>query len=163
LVLATEVDGAVLVEQNGVKAGRTKHMADLILTKETLDRIDEILQEMLKRSGAHTVLLIDKAGQLISFQGTMDQEKVASLAALTAANYGATTAIARLFGEEEFTLLFHKGREENIHFSNVGDEYLMITVFSNNTHLGLVRLEVRKGLEQIEAMFAENLRQWFNA
>lgn len=138
-------------------------MADLILTKETLDRIDEILLDMLKRSGAHTVLLIDKAGQLISFQGTMDQEKVASLAALTAANYGATTAIARLFGEEEFTLLFHKGREENIHFSNVGDEYLMITVFSNNTHLGLVRLEVRRGLEQIEAMFAENLRQWFNA
>jgi predicted regulator of Ras-like GTPase activity (Roadblock/LC7/MglB family) len=85
------------------------------------------------------VLLIDKAGQLISFQGSMDQEKVASLAALTAANYGATTAIARLFGEEEFTLLFHKGKEENIHFSNVGEEYLMITVFNNNTHLGLVR------------------------
>jgi len=138
-------------------------MADLILTKETLDRIDEILQKLLQKSGAHSVLLIDKAGQLISFQGSMDQEKVASLAALTAANYGATTAIARLFGEEEFTLLFHKGKEENIHFSNVGDEYLMITVFNNNTHLGLVRLEVRKGLQQIDAMFAENLRQWFNA
>lgn len=137
-------------------------MADLILTKQTLDRIDHILQSLLKASGAHTVLLIDKAGQLISFQGSMDQEKVASLAALTAANYGATTAIARLFGEEEFTLLFHKGKEENIHFSNVGEEYLMITVFNNNTHLGLVRLEVRKGLEQIEAMFAESLRQWFN-
>lgn len=138
-------------------------MADLILTKDTLDRIDEILQNLLQKSGSHSVLLIDKAGQLISFQGSMDQEKVASLAALTAANYGATTAIARLFGEEEFTLLFHKGKEENIHFSNVGDEYLMITVFNNNTHLGLVRLEVRKGLQQIEAMFAENLRQWFNA
>lgn len=138
-------------------------MADLILTKQTLDRIDGILQSLLTRSGSHTVLLIDKAGQLISFQGTMDQEKVASLAALTAANYGATTAIARLFGEEEFTLLFHKGKEENIHFSNVGEEYLMITIFNNNTHLGLVRLEVRRGLEQIEAMFAENLRQWFNS
>jgi predicted regulator of Ras-like GTPase activity (Roadblock/LC7/MglB family) len=138
-------------------------MADLILTKQTLDRIDSILQTLLTRSGAHTVLLIDKAGQLISFQGSMDQEKVASLAALTAANYGATTAIARLFGEEEFTLLFHKGKDENIHFSNVGEEYLMITIFNNNTHLGLVRLEVRRGLEQIEAMFAENLRQWFNS
>jgi predicted regulator of Ras-like GTPase activity (Roadblock/LC7/MglB family) len=137
-------------------------MADLVLTKQSLDRIDAILANLLARSGAHTVLLIDKAGQLISFQGSMDQEKVASLAALTAANYGATTAIARLFGEEEFTLLFHKGKDENIHFSNVGDEYLMITIFNNNTHLGLVRLEVRKGLEQIEAMFAENLRQWFN-
>ncbi len=137
-------------------------MADLVLTKQALDRIDSILSEMLGRSGAHTVLLIDKAGQIISFQGSMDQEKVASLAALTAANYGATTAIARLFGEEEFTLLFHKGKKENIHFSNVGEEYLMITVFNNETHLGLIRLEVRKSLEQIEAMFADNLRDWFN-
>ncbi len=138
-------------------------MADLVLTKQLLDRIDAILTEVLQKSGAHTVLLIDKAGQIISFQGTMDPEKVASLAALTAANYGATTAIARLFGEEEFTLLFHKGKKENIHFSNVGEEYLMITVFNNTTHLGLVRLELRKGLEKIEAMFAKNLRDWFNA
>jgi len=138
-------------------------MADLVITKQALDRIDSILSLMLDKSGAHTALLIDKAGQIISFQGSMDQEKVASLAALTAANYGATTAIARLFGEEEFTLLFHKGKKENLHFSNVGEEYLMITIFENNTNLGLVRLEVRKSLEQIEAMFAENLREWFNA
>jgi predicted regulator of Ras-like GTPase activity (Roadblock/LC7/MglB family) len=138
-------------------------MADLVLSREVLDRIDDILLNMLQRSGAHTVLLIDKAGQLVSFKGTMEEEKVASLAALTAANYGATTAIARLFGEEEFTLLFHKGKEENIHFSNVGDEHLMITIFNNNTNLGLVRLEVRKGLEDIEGMFANNLRDWFNS
>jgi len=138
-------------------------MADIVLTKQTLDEVDAILSEMLNRSGAHTVLLIDKSGQIISFQGKMDAEKVASLAALTAANYGATTAIARLFGEEEFTLLFHKGKEENIHFSNVGEECLMITIFNNNTHLGLVRLEVRKGLEKIEGTFAKNLRSWFNS
>ncbi len=138
-------------------------MGDLVLTKQALDRIDSVLANMLKRSGAHTVLLIDKAGQIISFEGSMDQEKVSSLAALTAANYGATTAIARLFGEEEFTLLFHKGKQENLHFSNVGEEYLMITVFNNNTHLGLVRLEVQKGLAEIETMFAQNLREWFNA
>jgi predicted regulator of Ras-like GTPase activity (Roadblock/LC7/MglB family) len=138
-------------------------MADLVLTKQALDKIDSILSGMLERSGAHTVLLIDKAGQIISYQGTMEQEKISALAALTAANFGATTAIARLFGEEDFTLLFHKGKKENIHFSNVGDEYLMITVFNNNTHLGLVRLEMRKSLEQVEAMFAQNLRNWFDA
>ncbi len=137
-------------------------MADLVLTKQDLDRIDAILRQMLQKSGAHTVLFIDKAGQIISFQGSMDEEKVSSLAALTAANYGATTAIARLFGETEFTLLFHKGKKENIHFSNVSDEYLIITVFNNNTHLGLVRLEVRKGLEEMEALLADHLREWFN-
>jgi predicted regulator of Ras-like GTPase activity (Roadblock/LC7/MglB family) len=138
-------------------------MPDLVLSKEALDNIDKVLSTMLSRSGAHTVLLIDKAGQLVSYKGRMDEEKVASLAALTAANYGATTAIARLFGEEEFTLLFHKGKNENIHFSNVGEDHLMITVFNNETQLGIVRLEVRKGLEEIEAMFAKNLRDWFNA
>ncbi len=138
-------------------------MPDIVITENALQNMDKVLGEMLERSGAHTVLLIDKAGQLISFNGSMDQEKVASLAALTAANYGATTAIARLFGEEEFTLLFHKGKKENLHFSSVGEEYLMITVFNNSTHLGLVRLEVRKCLEEIETMFAENLRDWFNS
>lgn len=138
-------------------------MADLVLTKQSLDRLDSILTSLLARSSAHTVLLVDKSGQLISFQGALNEEKVASLAALTAANYGATTAIARLFGEEEFTLLFHKGKEESIHFANVGEECLMVTIFGNNTHLGLVRLEVRKTVEMIEAMFAENLRQWFNS
>ncbi len=137
-------------------------MADLVLSKQALDLIDAALSNMLSRSGSHTVLLIDKAGQLVSHLGAMDEEKIASLAALTAANYGATTAIARLFGEEEFTLLFHKGREENIHFSNVGEDHLMITIFDNNTHLGLVRLEVRKALEDIEKTFAKNLRDWFN-
>jgi predicted regulator of Ras-like GTPase activity (Roadblock/LC7/MglB family) len=138
-------------------------MADLVLTKQALDKIDSILSGMLERSGAHTALLIDKAGQIISYQGLMEQEKISALAALTAANFGATTAIARLFGEEDFTLLFHKGKKENIHFSNVGEEYLMITVFNNNTHLGLVRLEMKKSLEQVEAMFAQNLRNWFDS
>jgi predicted regulator of Ras-like GTPase activity (Roadblock/LC7/MglB family) len=92
----------------------------------------------------------------------MEEEKVSSLAALTAANYGATTAIARLFGETEFSLLFHKGKKENIHFSNVSDEYLIITIFNNDTHLGLVRLEVKKGLEEMEALLADHLREWFN-
>jgi predicted regulator of Ras-like GTPase activity (Roadblock/LC7/MglB family) len=137
-------------------------MADLVLTKDILDRIDSVLSVMLEKSGAHTALLIDKAGQIISFQGSMDQEKVSALAALTAANYGATNAIARLFGEDEFTLLFHKGRKENLHFSNVGEEYLMITVFNEKTHLGLVRLEVDKCLKQMESVFAQNLREWFN-
>jgi predicted regulator of Ras-like GTPase activity (Roadblock/LC7/MglB family) len=137
-------------------------MADLVLTKQDLDRIDSILRNMLQRSGAHTVLLIDKAGQIVSFQGAMEEEKVSSLAALTAANYGATTAIARLFGETEFSLLFHKGKKENIHFSNVSDEYLIITIFNNDTHLGLVRLEVKKGLEEMEALLADHLREWFN-
>lgn len=144
------------------QSGQEEEMADIVITKQALDRIDSILAKMMAKCGAHTVLLIDKSGQIISFQGSMDEGKVASLAALTAANYGATTAIARLFGEEEFSLLFHKGKKENLHFANVGQEYLMITVFDYGTHLGLVRLEVRKGLKEMEAMFAEHLREWFN-
>lgn len=137
-------------------------MADLVLTKRAVDRIDAILAEMLGRSGAHSVLLIDKAGQIISSKGSLNRQKVASLATLSAANHGATSAMAHLFGEKDFTLHFHKGSVENIHFSCVGDDYLMITVFENNTHLGVIRLEVRKSMDQIESVFADNLRDWFD-
>ena len=42
-----------------------------------------------------------------------------SLAALAAGNFGAVDAMAKIVGEEEFSLLFHKGEDENLHFSKV--------------------------------------------
>ena len=59
-----------------LRVGLKTKMADLILTKQAVDRIDSILAEMLGRSGAHSVLLIDKAGQIISSHGSMHQQKV---------------------------------------------------------------------------------------
>ena len=76
-----------------------------------------------------------------------------SLAALAAANFGATSQMARLIGEDDFSLLFHKGKKDSIHFAKVGQEMILITIFGDEVSLGLVRLRVAELTNNIEKIF----------
>jgi len=90
---------------------------NIIITDKDVKKINYCLNKMVSSSMAHSVLLIDRSGQLIAHHGNTPEIDILSLSALTAANFGATAEIARMLGEEEFTLLFHKGRYENVYFS----------------------------------------------
>jgi len=122
---------------------------DLVMSKEAVAGIVRVLDEHLLRSGADCVLLVDQSGNLIVNRGDPSNLDVVSLAALSAANFGATAEIAKLIGEEDFTLLFHKGKKENIHFCRVGKNYLLIILFNKDVSLGLIRLKVSKALPLI--------------
>ena len=117
---------------------------NIIITKRDLEEINLCLNKMVSSSFAHSVLLIARSGQLISYQGNTLDIDVLALSALTAANFGATAEIARLLGEDEFTLLFHKGKTENVYFSAVGDHVIMVTLFDDKTSLGLIRLKINQ-------------------
>ena len=75
---------------------------------------------------------------------------VYSLAALAAGNFGAVSAMAQMIGEEDFSLLFHKGKKESIHFSKVLTDFLLIIIFGHEISLGLLRLKVAESIEKIE-------------
>jgi predicted regulator of Ras-like GTPase activity (Roadblock/LC7/MglB family) len=122
---------------------------NIIITKKDQEKINMCLNKMVSSSFAHCVLLVDRSGQLIAHQGNSPTIDILSLAVLTAANFGATAEIARLLGEEEFTLLFHKGKSENVYFSAIGDHAIMVTLFNDNTSLGLVRLRINKIIEEL--------------
>ncbi|MCF8080712.1 MAG: roadblock/LC7 domain-containing protein [Desulfobacterales bacterium] len=103
--------------------------------------------------GVHCVLMIDMAGNIIS---SLDNGEVSfdiySLAALAAGNFGAVSAMANMVGENEFSLLFHKGQDENLHFSRVTDEFLLITIFGKETSLGFLRLKVAEAIKKFETI-----------
>jgi predicted regulator of Ras-like GTPase activity (Roadblock/LC7/MglB family) len=122
---------------------------NIIITKKDLEKIDLCLNKMVSTSRAHSVLLIDRSGQLIAHHGSAPGVDILSLSALTAANFGATAEIARILGEEEFTLLFHKGKTENVYFSAIGEHVLMVTLFDDNTSLGLIRLQINKIIDEL--------------
>ncbi|MFZ2446733.1 MAG: roadblock/LC7 domain-containing protein [Syntrophobacteraceae bacterium] len=127
----------------------------LILTKRELDRLEEIISEELLDSGAELVVVADFSGNLILKCGTLEMENIFCLAALSAANFAATAEIAKLIGEEDFTLMFHKGGKRNIHFSRLGEDYLIITLFNDNVSLGLIRLRLGGAIQQMSAVFGE--------
>jgi predicted regulator of Ras-like GTPase activity (Roadblock/LC7/MglB family) len=73
---------------------------------------------------------------------------------LTAANFGATAEIAKILGEEEFTLLFHKGRNENVYFSAVGEHVILVTLFDERTSLGMIRLQIGKIIDELSKILS---------
>jgi len=124
---------------------------------EQIQEIEDILTKELVDSGVHSVLLIDMAGNIVA---TLDNGKckhdVYSLAALAAGNFGAVSSMAKIVGEDEFSLLFHKGESENIHFSKVNAEFLLITLFGADVTLGFLRLKVAEAIKQLLAVMGDN-------
>lgn len=127
---------------------------NIVITKKDIEKIDFCLNKVVSSSLAHSVLLIDRSGQLIAHQGNTPGIDILSLSALTAANFGATAEIARILGEEEFTLLFHKGRSENVYFSAVGENVIMVTLFDDRTSLGLIRLQINKIIGELSIILS---------
>ena len=122
---------------------------DIILSEEDIKRIDACLNKMLSKSAAISVFLIDRSGQLISNCGNPSTLDVSAFSALTGANFGATSEIAKLLGEQEFSLLFHKGQNENVYFSVVGENMILVIIFDDRTTVGLVRLSINMIMDEL--------------
>jgi predicted regulator of Ras-like GTPase activity (Roadblock/LC7/MglB family) len=122
-------------------------------SQKQLDGIEGILQEDLVALGVHCVVLIDMAGNIIANldNGTMEHD-IYSLAALAAGNFGAVSTMAKIIGEDEFSLLFHKGEKESIHFSKVTSDFLLVSIFGKEVSLGFLRLKVAEAIEKINKL-----------
>ncbi len=131
---------------------------NIVITKQQHDEIDYFLTRMIASSLARSVFLIDRSGQLIAHHGDTSGIDVMALSALTAANFGATAEIAKLLGENEFTLLFHKGKNENVYFSAVGEHVILVTLFDDQTSLGLIRLRINQMMDELKKLFTSIFR-----
>ena len=116
-----------------------------------LDGIEEILQKDFMDLGVHSVVFIDMSGNIIANldNGAMGHD-IYSLAALAAGNFGAVSSMAKIIGEDEFSLLFHKGKKENMHFSKVMADFLLVIIFGNEVSLGFLRLKVAEAIEKLK-------------
>lgn len=121
------------------------------LGQEQLDGIEETLRQDIMSLGVHCALLLDMSGNIISHIDNGERKHdVYSLAALAAGNFGAVSAMAKIIGEGEFSLLFHKGKRENMHFSKIMNDFLLATIFGKDVSLGFLRLKVADVSEKIQ-------------
>jgi predicted regulator of Ras-like GTPase activity (Roadblock/LC7/MglB family) len=129
--------------------------SELIMFEEDYAKINDILSELKTESNSKFVLLVDRSGQLISIQGEIEAIDSMAFASLSAGNYAATSELANILGEKEFSVLFHQGENESIHISIVADRVILVVVFDNRTTLGLVRLRVKKAIEELSDVFQD--------
>ncbi|MFO7760437.1 MAG: roadblock/LC7 domain-containing protein [Thermodesulfobacteriota bacterium] len=124
------------------------------VSQEQLQEIDSVLKQELLAIGIDCVIVVDMAGNIIAQHdnGQLDWD-ITAFAALAAGNFAAVDAMAEIVGEHKFSLHFHRGETESIHFSKIGDDLLLISVFGNETSLGFIRLKTDEVIERIREIW----------
>jgi predicted regulator of Ras-like GTPase activity (Roadblock/LC7/MglB family) len=115
--------------------------------------ISDALNRLLQGTNARAVLLIDKAGQLITSTGDITGLDTSSFATLSAADFAATSQLASLIGESEFSTLFHQGQREHLYVCLIANRVILAVIFDQRTNLGLIRVRTRNAVAELEKIF----------
>lgn len=119
-------------------------------------QIKNVSDRLTRDANAKVVFLIDKNGLLIAASGDDIQNiDTTSLASLAAGNIAATSGLAQLIGEREFSNLFHEGERDNIHITLVDERIILVIIFDKRSSLGLVRLRVKRACEEVKKILLD--------
>ncbi len=127
--------------------------ADWAIFEEDYWAINSVLSDLLKSSNSQSSLLIDRTGQLITNAGTPPEFDVVAFASLCAADFEANSQLAKLIGEKDFSTLYHQGVEESMYLSRIARDVILVVLFDKSTTLGLVRLRVKRSVDELSAIF----------
>ncbi len=135
-------------DQDGILKDRR-----LIFYQRDVEEIDKVLDEFLRLSESRCALLIDKEGHLVTRKGLTASLDIDTISALVAGSFAATKEMARLLGEEEFSVLFHQGKKDNIQLTLIGERTLLAVIFDDRTTVGMVRLYATEASTKLVKVF----------
>jgi predicted regulator of Ras-like GTPase activity (Roadblock/LC7/MglB family) len=127
----------------------------LVFYEEDIRDIEVVLKELLKLSNARCALLIDKEGHLVAKMGAVRTFDTDTISALVAGSFAATREMARILGEEEFSIMFHQGQRDNIQLNLVGERTILTVIFDEQTTVGMVRLYAAEASRKLTEVFEE--------
>lgn len=125
----------------------------LVISDQQMRLVDDVLAKLRRVSGSSLVALISTSGQPITTCPVEIESDTLSLAALAAGSHAATRQLAEVLNEREFTILFHEGRDSNLHVVQVTDQILLLITFGHDTQVGRVRLYTTRALEVLKTVF----------
>ena len=125
---------------------------DMIIDQATSDSIRIVLTQLVRDSHASGGMVLDRAGQIIVWDGSGYREESMQLGALIAGTYASTRQMARILGENNFRTLLQEGAREKIFTEAVGEYWLVSVIFDRHTHLGLVKVICNRATADLGAV-----------
>lgn len=119
-------------------------------------QVKQILSDLVEKSGAVTGLLVTKEGVAIAEAGDTSYLNVTAMAALVAGMFAATREVARMVGENQFSILLQQGENRHIHISLILDSRMMVIVFDDYQRIGMVRYEARRAGAALQTALLES-------
>ena len=111
-----------------------------------------VLEELIKGSQALTALLITKQGTVLTSAGETGYLNTTAVAALVAGMFTATREVARMVGENQFSILLQQGEMRHIHISLVSDDSMMVVIFEDHNRIGAIRHYAKKASEKLSEL-----------
>jgi predicted regulator of Ras-like GTPase activity (Roadblock/LC7/MglB family) len=128
-------------------------MPQWTLFEQDFRAIDQVLNQLLDRSSALSVHLVDRSGQLITTAGHAGDFDATSFASLVAADFTANGELSALLGEQRVEAVVNEGRNRSVHSCLVADRVIMSTVFDRRSTLGLVRFRAQRAAGELDRLF----------
>ena len=114
------------------------------------------LQELRVNTAARAILLLSGGGYLIEMAGDGGELDISSICALVAANFMATSELARLLGDNSvFKSSYHEGPNYNIYAYRVNEDVLLAVIFGTESKSGLVRYYANKTADEVLPLLGE--------
>lgn len=113
---------------------------------------NELTQKMFRLNQdaeARTTMLITMQGNCVVSVGDLSYLNVPAISALVAGMFSATQEVARLVGEDHFSILLQQGEKRNIHISLIDNTIMLLIIFDDVMTMGKVRYVARKALRDI--------------
>ena len=115
--------------------------------------IDEVLGELLERTNALSVHLVDRSGQLITSAGRTGDFDATAFASLVAADFTANAELAQLLGDGAVEAVVSEGRVRSVYSCMLADRVIMCTVYDKRSTLGLVRFRAQRAATDLDRVF----------
>jgi predicted regulator of Ras-like GTPase activity (Roadblock/LC7/MglB family) len=124
------------------------------LIEEDVQRLEDLLRELLARTDATTALIIDKGGFLISAQGDTRQFDLTTIAALASGAFMANQTIANLVHETNFNSVYQQGDRYSMFILSVDEYCMLVVIFKAQVSVGVVKYYAVPSAQEIAAQLA---------
>jgi len=124
-------------------------LSSLIVGEEESESIASCLHRLMGETGASYIMLLDRAGQVLAWQGEGHRAEMTHLGALLAGTYASSREMARLLKEDNFRVLVQEGMKEKVFTETVEDRWLLVVVFDHQAHLGLVKVLAKRATQSL--------------
>jgi predicted regulator of Ras-like GTPase activity (Roadblock/LC7/MglB family) len=128
------------------------HLTSMIVGEEETSMIVQCLERLVAGTEASYGMVLDRAGQIIAAQGDAYRDEGIPLGALLAGTFASSREVARLLKEKDFRVLFQEGRRENLFTELVEEQWMLVIVFKQQAHLGLVKILSKKATKELEGV-----------
>lgn len=119
------------------------------------DAFEKPLASFVRESGAQLAVLVNRSGQVLGQHGFDRVVDLVGVASLAAGINASSRAIANQLGEKSFEHLHHSGRRRQLflgHLDTMGGQITLVTVFDEQSSIGLVRLFYDQFIENLRAL-----------